>query len=310
MANKAFIVRFFSIVNVLSSVGYILVSRYLANLINCKCSASLLSAQYLTGWLILEFLAYEGNFSRNTKIPIQRRLIVALLLFGQGFLQYSVLMESSIGMLQLTKAFSITTLIIITITSKIKRIGQLSIIHLSLFVVGTFIAFYTDLDFGIVKMLKLTITSFLTSISHVYVSQTITDYGVTGTQLSISCLPFQFMYSIFVSILFETDPIDGFYAHRINLVDIIFILLTCITNVWTQLSEYTIIGETASYNYELLGAFKSLIIIVASYFIFPAESSTIKFILEGVGLILIFLGWYLSVFSKVITIVGNLGYDL
>ncbi|EAX90746.1 hypothetical protein TVAG_092190 [Trichomonas vaginalis G3] len=284
MANKAFLVRFFSTVNVISTVVSMLLLRTIANYNICKLLLTILAFQYLTGWLLLELLAYNGNFSRFTKIPLSCRLFFSGLLFLQDYIQSYVIVETSVGMVQFSKSLGAVTLFIYDYLFKSKKRNTSKLPFLLLFVFGTFIASFKEIEFSLFNLGTIIFACFLSAYTNNYASDLAIECSVSGTQITLSILPFQFIFSIISSILFESNPNNGFYSYQFGLVSIVLIVCSSFTAVWCVLSHYSVIIETSPLHFEFLGAFKTIFTLLLLYFIPGFQKlTTVQYVMQIVG---------------------------
>ena len=116
-------------------------------------------------------------------------------------------------------------------------------------------------------------------------------YELNGQELQLAIAPSEFLIGVIASIIFEARGPDGFLEAKFSRKSVLFILGTCFFAIGVNLSTFSLIGKTSSVSYQVIGHFKTVLLLVFGYIFFPSKWKSSKQMYKAyTGIVIALLG--------------------
>ena len=291
MANKQFVIGFWSTISIASSSILILLLKIFARRIRCKYTSTLIAYHYLATWCVLELAAFSNNIRRTSNVPIRNRIYLAVLVLLSVFFNSSSLEANSVAFYQLAKLFCIPCILVYNSVLKKIKPHKDEISSLSLVILGVAIFTISDMEYSIKGFLFAFLGIVSTAYSQISIQDFEKQYSLSGSELQLVIAPYQFVIALIAATIFNTVGEGNFMTYEFSLLDIVILLGTCFFAVFSNISCFSVIANSSAVTFQVLGHVKTILIITASAFLFPMNIDTIfQKILAVIGAICALIG--------------------
>jgi len=257
--------------SIVSSTSLILVLKQVGKLVKCKYTTTLSTFHFLSTWLILEFIALIGKIRRCDQVPLSKRIILSFLVCTSIVSMNFNLGANSIGFYQMSKLVCIPYMVLHKFFVQKQRFSMSEIFSLAILLLGVALFSVSDVEFNI----KGTIYAIIAILSTTY-NQLMTEdlqkaYSINGPELQLSIAPTEFAIGCVAATVLEGTGEDSFMSSRFSIDAIVYMLLTCVFAVGVNIATFGLIGKTSSVTYQVVGHFKTVLLLVLGYVFFPSK---------------------------------------
>lgn len=287
---------FTGLFNVASSVSIILVNKHLVSTCNFHFILALLSLNFLSTLVFLGGLAHIGFFPVR-HLPFRDRWILSLLGVGTVLTNNASNEANSVGFYQITKLLIIPTVIGIERLSGIRKsYSRETLLSLVVSSTGVAIATVSDFDINLRGTVLAAISVVLTAQYQIWQGSKQHEHGLSAVQIAHSVGMPQCVIGFTSSAILDVlapwikpwmllTP-GGLLEHELRSAwDIFWILACCCIAVGMNISIYVLMGAFGSVAYQVLGQFKTCLVIVLGYIFFDTRVPVTWLLLRfsGVG---------------------------
>jgi len=280
-------------INVFSSVGLVLLNKWIFTVEGFSFGGILTLIHFIITAIGLEICALIRVFEKKY-LPLCSILPLSITFTGFVVLTNLSLKYNSVGFYQLAKVMTTPCIILIqmlfyAMTFPLK-------IHMSLVIilVGVIIVSVTDVQLNFLGAFIAFAGVIITSLYQIWVNTTTTELQVNSMQLlyhqaRLSCI---FLIICFPAIDDMNLLIE--FIHQINFSQICWILISAILAFFVNISTYFIIGNTSPVTYNVVGHFKTCVVLAGGFIIF-----NYPIILRNIGgIVLTLFGVFLYTYFK------------
>ena len=275
MANKQFVIGFWSTISIASSSILILLLKLFARRVRCKYTSTLIAYHYLATWCVLELSAFSNNIRRTSNVPIRHRIYLAVLVLLSVFFNSSSLEANSVAFYQLAKLFCIPGILLYNAFLKKIKPHKDEISSLSLVIFGVAIFTISDMEYSFKGFLYAFLGIVTTAYSQISIQDFEKQYSLSGSELQLVIAPYQFVIALIAATIFNTVGEGNFMTYEFSLLDIVILLGTCFFAVWSNIACFSVIGHSSAIMFQVLGHVKTIVILTAAAFLFPMNIDTI-----------------------------------
>jgi len=281
----------YAVGNVLSSVALVLLNKQVfKGGFNFPMTLSAFHFVFTIGFY--EMLRAAGAFSRpSPDLPQLEKFKVGLAGFASiGFMNLS-LKFNSVGFYQITKLVLAPVTLVINAVAYNKHASPKEKIALCVLLAGVGAATVTDVELRPVGLIFGALAVLSTSIFQIWQNTKQKEFGVSAMQLQSSIATWQSLQSFAVASAVEftcwsgptcSEPtaIDFFRsalgtgdaaAHTVHVLKLV--LGTCFLALAVNFCSFGLIGRTGPITFQVVGHFKTCLVLVGGYIFFPAGGS-------------------------------------
>ncbi|KNC53927.1 solute carrier family 35 [Thecamonas trahens ATCC 50062] len=286
--------------NVASSVGLILINKWLLDFIRLECILFLTGMHLIASWIAVYALIKLGYESYKPMPGLQIARVVASFFFTVAFFNLSLKLNS-VGTYQLSK------LLVTPVTAAMQYVFFRKSVGLdtqaALGVICVCVAFVTTADVTVTMTgVGCSCVAILASATHSLWSKSKpTELGLTTYQLNFHMFPWTAMCFIAASMLVERDPVGQMLGLLQADLDpevagssrVAFMVLTCLMAASLNISSSQLIFYTSPLTYHVVGHFKLILILIFGVLFLnsPVSGTLATGMLGAVGGVV----WYTSI---------------
>jgi solute carrier family 35 protein E3 len=261
--------------NVLSSVGLILTNKVIMGPpFNFIYVFTLTSIHFLVTALTMEIMALVHVFSRSGLTWTSSALMSTACALSVGLMNLSLRLNS-LGFYQLCKLLGIPWLVVVQ--AIVYKMHTSCAIKISLAIILVGIALAT------IKHVHLNILGCIVGLSAVVVAiqfqiwqgRKQREYQLNAMQINhAQALP-TFFVCAFLAIVTEFNSVDqnmSVSSHRWTLTEVKWITLSAVLAACVNLCSYGLIGNTSVITFQVVGHAKTVLILIASYFLYQEQT--------------------------------------
>lgn len=268
-------------VNLFASVSIILVNKQIVSACGFSFIITVLTLNFLTTGAFTEILARRGVFEVK-HLPARDRWLMALLAMLTVLLNNASNEANSVGFYQITKLLIVPTVIFFERLGGVKRSYSRNII-LSLLVaaVGVAVATVSDFQINVRGSILAVLSILLTAKYQMWQGSKQHEHGLSAMQITHSVTWPQALLGTLTSLLLDVSfpfakkalllPSKGLLDHDLQSDHIFWIVACCLVAVVMNISTYGILGKVTPVTYQVLGQFKTCLIIGFGYLFFDAK---------------------------------------
>lgn len=284
-------IPFWICVSIVSSTSLILLLKQVSRAVNCNHTILLSTCHFVATWSFLEILARNDKIKKTNSVPFSKRVNLAFLVVGSIVLMNFNLGANSIGFYQMSKLISIPYMVFHKMVFKHQKFSALELISLAVLIIGVGLFSVSDVEVNFIGTL-FAIAAFLCTVFNQMLTEDYQRiYKVSGQELQLAVVPVQFVFGVICTIAIEAFGEKGFIHYQFTLKQAALMLSTCIFAIGVNLSTFSLIGKTSSVTYQVIGHFKTVLLLVFGYIFFPSKwESTYQMIKAMSGIVIALIG--------------------
>eukprot|EP01101_Sappina_pedata_P007027 TRINITY_DN3629_c0_g1_i1.p1 TRINITY_DN3629_c0_g1~~TRINITY_DN3629_c0_g1_i1.p1 ORF type:complete len:337 (+),score=120.13 TRINITY_DN3629_c0_g1_i1:74-1084(+) len=284
---------FWILINIVSSVSLVLVNKWIFQVEGFSFGAVMTLIHFFVTALGLELCALFSVFEKKP-IPFRSVLMLSASFTGFVVLTNLSLKYNSVGFYQLTKV--LTTPCIIAIQMMFYSMSFPIPIHVSVAVilVGVTIVSVTDIYLNWVGSIIAFSGVLVTSLYQIWANTQQTALGVNSMQLlyhqsRMSCVLLLLTFPAIENLELLNEAVQQMTLHRFS-----WIMTSAILAFFVNLSTFFVIGNTSPVTYNVVGHFKTCVVLFGGFIIFnyPIESRNL------VGIFITLAGVFIYTYFK------------
>jgi len=280
--------------NIAASVGIILVNKQIVSVINFHFILTLLFLNFLTTAVVLSGSVHMELFEPK-HMPSKDRWLVASLAVLTVLLNNASNEANSVGFYQIVKLMIIPTVMFLERLRGVERSYSREIV-LSLLVssCGVAVATVSDFEVNLRGCILAFLSNFVTAQYQIWQSGKQHEHGLSPNQITHSVAWPQAFVGFLGMLLLDVfypgikDNLllrsGGLLEHSFqSSTDILWIVLCCMIAVLMNFSTYRLLGKTSPVTYQVIGQFKTCLIITSGYLIFDIKAPAAWIALRFLG---------------------------
>lgn len=292
-------VAFWICVSICSSTTLVLLLKQVGKRVHCKHTTTLSTFHILATWGFLTILSLLGKVKKTNAVPFWRRVRLASLVVGSIVLMNFNLGANSIGFYQMSKLACIPYTVIHKMIFKHQKFTAFELISLTVLLIGVALFSVSDIEVNFKGTIYAVAAVLCTVFNQMSTEDYQKEYDIVGTQLQLSVAPPEFGVGCIASALIEATGENGFLNARLSIKDILLMLLTCVFAIGVNLSTFSLIGKTSSITYQVVGHFKTVLLLVIGYILFPSKwESKFQMYKAYTGIVIALIGVFMYTKAK------------
>jgi len=295
-------------VNVVVSVGIILVNKQLVAVCGFNFILTTLALNFATTGSCCEILARCKVFQVK-HLPPRDRWLIALMAVCTVLLNNATVEANSVGFYQITKLLIIPTVIMIERLRGIRKTYSRRII-LSLIIasIGVAIATVSDFEINVRGTVLASLSILVTAQYQLWQGSKQHEHGVSAMQITHSVTWPQMLISSGATMIFDVLfptlkkgmllPSHGLLDYKSKSNATLWLVACCCVAVVMNISTYAFLGRTSPVTYQVVGQFKTCLIITLGYVIFDAKVPYSWLMVRFAGVLIAIVGMLAYAITK------------
>ncbi|KAK4774883.1 hypothetical protein SAY86_009818 [Trapa natans] len=283
--------------NVVSSVGIIIVNKALMATYGFSFATTLTGLHFAMTTLMTAVLRWLG-YIQSSHLPLQELLKFVI------FANFSIvgmnvsLMWNSVGFYQIAKLSMIPVSCFLEVALDKVRYSRDTKLSIAVVLLGVGVCTITDVSVNTRGFVAAFIAVWSTSLQQYYVHFLQRKYSLSSFNLLGHTAPAQaaslVLVGPFLDYWMTNKRVD---AYDYNFVSVMFIVLSCIIAVGTNLSQFICIGRFTAVSFQVIGHMKTILVLIMGFIFFGKEGLNLHVV---VGMIIAVIGmiWYGNASSK------------
>ena len=252
------------VTSIFSSTSLILLLKHLGRTLTCKYTVFLSTFHFLATWGFLQILASTGKIKNDKAVSFQKRILLAFLVVGSIVFMNFNLGANSIGFYQMSKLVCVPYMVMHKMLVKHQVFSTFELISLTVLIIGVALFSISDIEVNLVGTIFALAAILCTVYNQMFTEEYQKEYGISGNELQLSIAPIQFVLGCISSVGIEAFGEKGYLHHHFTMKEVILMFLTCVFAVGVNLSTFNLIGTTSSITYQVVGHFKTILLLVLS----------------------------------------------
>lgn len=291
METSRFEVAAWICVSLITSPSLVLLLKKVSTNIHCSHTITVSTFHFLATWFFLECVAFNGKIRRVDNVPLYKRVMLACLVVGSIVLMNFNLANNSIGFYQMSKLVCIPYIVIRKMIVKHQKFSAFELISLAVLLFGVAMFSVSDIEVNFKGTIYAIAAVLCTVYNQMMTEELQKEYQISGQELQLAIAPPEFALGCIASGFLEATGENGFMNALFTIKAISFIMGTCVFAIGVNLSTFSLIGKTSSVTYQVIGHFKTILLLVFGYIFFPSKwKSSAQMIKAYTGIVIALLG--------------------
>lgn len=288
------------ILSIFSSTSLILLLKFVKRNLTCKYTITLSTFHFIATWGLLEVFARFKMITRRNNVPIAKRLLLAFLVMTSIVTMNFNLEYNSIGFYQMSKLCCIPYMIIRNLVMGKAKYTLKELFSLALLLCGVALFSVSDVEVNVIGSIFAIIAVVSTAHNQMMTGELQKEYKINGPELQLTIIPFEFVFGLISSIIFENTGENTFIKTKFNFKIIMNIVGTCTFAVFVNIATFGLIGKTSSVTYQVVGHVKTILLLVFGYIFFPSQWESRQQMIKAIlGIIIALIGVFLYTKIKI-----------
>ncbi|KAK1371396.1 UDP-galactose transporter 2 [Heracleum sosnowskyi] len=283
--------------NVVTSVGIIIVNKALMATYGFSFATTLTGLHFLTTTLMTGILRWLG-YIQPSHLPVSELLKFVL------FANFSIvgmnvsLMLNSVGFYQIAKLSMIPVSCLLEIVLDKMRYSRDTKLSILVVLMGVAVCTVTDVSVNGRGFIAAFIAVWSTAMQQYYVHYLQRKYSLSSFNLLGHTAPVQaaslLLIGPFLDYLLTNKKV---YEFDFNIASAMFLSLSCIIAIGTNLSQFICIGRFTAVSFQVLGHMKTILVLILGFLFFGKEGLNIQVVI-GMLIAIVGMVWYGNASSK------------
>lgn len=268
--------------NAATSISLVLVNKWIFVRYQLHSGTALTAWHFIVTWLGLELCATLGMFTKKI-IPIRQMMGLCLSFCGFVVITNLSLVFNSVGFYQMAKVMTTPTIVVIQTLFYNKTFSNPIKLSLAVTCFGIIYASVHDVQLNLLGTLLAAFGVIVTSFYQIWVGTRQRELDVNSMQLLHNQAPISaFMLLFFVPLL---DDVAELRTYDWNTEVLFTIFVSGALAFGVNLSTFLVIGKTSPIAYNVLGHFKTCLILIMGFILFgyPIDMRNITGILVALA---------------------------
>ncbi|KAI9204379.1 triose-phosphate transporter family-domain-containing protein [Polychytrium aggregatum] len=251
--------------NIVSSVGIVMTNKWVFKGLKFEFGTLLTVVHFVVTFIGLEICAMFKVFERK-RIPIAKMIPISACFCGFVVLTNLSLQHNTVGFYQISKV--LTTPCVVLIQTIFYNMKFSTVIKLAVIVtcVGVVITSFTDVEVNFIGTVYAMTGVVVTSLYQILIGTKQRELEVNSMQLLYYQAPLSaLMLLLAVPFL---DDMHKLRAYSMSIEALSMILLSGFMAFFVNLSIFLVIGKTSAVAYNMVGHFKTCIILITGFTVF------------------------------------------
>ncbi|KAK1403878.1 UDP-rhamnose/UDP-galactose transporter 6 [Heracleum sosnowskyi] len=283
--------------NVVTSVGIIIVNKALMATYGFSFATTLTGLHFLTTTLMTGVLRWMG-YIQPSHLPVSELLKFVL------FANFSIvgmnvsLMLNSVGFYQIAKLSMIPVSCLLEVVLDKIRYSRDTKLSILVVLMGVAVCTVTDVSVNGRGFIAAFVAVWSTAMQQYYVHYLQRKYSLSSFNLLGHTAPVQaaslLIIGPYLDYLLTHQKV---YAFDFNMASAMFLSLSCLIAIGTNLSQFICIGRFTAVSFQVLGHMKTILVLVLGFLFFGKEGLNIQVV---IGMLIAIVGmiWYGNASSK------------
>ena len=265
----------------------------------CNYTYTLSTCHFFGTWVFLTILHLTGKINKPSNVPLYKRVLLAFLVMSSIVSMNFNLAFNSIGFYQMSKLCAVPYMIVWNyLVNKIHYSYQ-ELLSLFILLIGVALFSVSDVELNLKGFITAIIAVLTTAHNQMYTNQYQKEYKINGPELQLCIMPYEFSFGFLCSIIFEISTKNSFLYADYTVHTVFLALGTIFFAIGVNVATFGLIGKTSSITYQVVGHFKTVLLLVLGYIFFPSPfESTSQMIRAISGIVLALLGVFLYTIVK------------
>ncbi|KAL8110453.1 UDP-rhamnose/UDP-galactose transporter 6-like [Apium graveolens] len=283
--------------NVVTSVGIIIVNKALMATYGFSFATTLTGLHFLTTTLMTGVLRWLG-YIQPSHLPVSELLKFVL------FANFSIvgmnvsLMLNSVGFYQIAKLSMIPVSCLLEVVLDKIRYSRDTKLSILVVLMGVAVCTVTDVSVNSRGFIAAFVAVWSTAMQQYYVHYLQRKYSLSSFNLLGHTAPVQaaslLLIGPFLDYLLTNKKV---YEFDFNIASAIFLSLSCIIAIGTNLSQFICIGRFTAVSFQVLGHMKTILVLILGFLFFGKEGLNIQVVI-GMLIAIVGMVWYGNASSK------------
>lgn len=284
--------------SILSSTSLILCLKQASKSLCCSFIYTLSSIHFLFTWGALELFRLQGKIKKNETLPQSKQWILASLVLTSIISMNFNLKTNSVGFYQMSKLVCIPYMIIYNFLFKSQKYSLQALLSLATLLFGVGLFSISDVELNFLGVIYALIAIVSTAHNQMFTGEYQKEFGINGPELQLLTAPKQLIIGSVCSLVLEFLGPKNIFKNEWTLWNLLFLFGTCLFAIGVNVSTFQLIGRTSSITYQVVGHFKTILLLVFGFIFFPTPwESTFSMIRAYAGVVIALVGvfWYSAV---------------
>ena len=261
--------------NVSSSVGLILTNKIIMRPpFNFTYVFTLTSIHFLATTITMELMALAQLFNR-TRLPWTASALMSMTCALSVGLMNSSLKINSLGFYQLCKLLGVPWLVFVQAVIYKTHTSHAIKMSLTIILIGIALATIKYVYMSLIGCIVGLAAVIVTVQFQIWQGQKQHEYQLNALQINhAQALPTFFVCTV-LAIIIEFNNVDSntsIVSHKWPPTEIKWILLSAVLAACVNLCSYGLIGNTSTITFQVVGHAKTILVLIASYFLFEEQA--------------------------------------
>lgn len=287
------------VINVFTTVAIVLTNKYLVSVGGFPFMVVLSGIHFVFTSIGCHVLLRLGFFEHKDA-PLMGVIPVAMgSCLSVGFMNLN-LAQNTVGFYQVTKLLCIPVTILMEYLMFKSVVSQTAVFSLGVLLVGVGIATVSDVGLNFLGCIYALLAILATVMGQIFTKSTQQSLKLDSMQLLHHAAPIVFTGMFMMAPVFDqvlppsSGPDHSLVAlvreRRLDAVMVALILMSCVFALGVNISNYMVIGQTSPITYQVVGHFKTILILVGGWLFFEKETNLKN--LFGVAVAVVGMVWY------------------
>ncbi|KAK9747908.1 hypothetical protein RND81_02G022600 [Saponaria officinalis] len=283
--------------NAATSVGIIIVNKALMATYGFSFATTLTGLHFIATTLMTVILRWLG-YIQPSHLPVLE-LIKFMIFANFSIVGMNVsLMWNSVGFYQIAKLSMIPVLCLFEIVFDNIRYSRDTKLSIAVVLMGVSVCTVTDVSVNTRGFVAASIAVWSTALQQYYVHFLQKKYSLSSFNLLGHTAPAQAVTLIFIGPFLDYWLTNKrINAYKYSMSSVMFITLSCIIAIGTNLSQFICIGRFTAVSFQVLGHMKTILVLILGFIFFGKEGLNIQVVL-GMLIAVVGMIWYGIASSK------------
>eukprot|EP00698_Gefionella_okellyi_P019994 TRINITY_DN6217_c0_g1_i1.p1 TRINITY_DN6217_c0_g1~~TRINITY_DN6217_c0_g1_i1.p1 ORF type:complete len:296 (-),score=53.33 TRINITY_DN6217_c0_g1_i1:116-1003(-) len=263
MSSTTLVVATGIALNIVSSVGCVLVNKYLFVEYSFAFATVLTCFHYLSNWFFLH-IARQFNAFEVKDLPFRQLAVLAVMNSGSVVFLNLSLQLNSVGFYQITKLMVIPTTMLMQIAFEGQRFSMPTVLSIITLIVGVALATISEVRTQILGSAFAVLGVICTARSQIMTGTLQKEHKVNNVQLLYRVAPI--MAAMLAPVAPFLDYVSNnniwFFDYRWSMEAFAVLFSTCILALGVNYTVYLLVGKTSPVSFQVVGTAKTTMTLV------------------------------------------------
>jgi solute carrier family 35 protein E3 len=294
------------VVNVFTTVAIVLTNKYLVSVAGFPFMVTLSGVHFVFTSLGCHMLLKLGFFEHKEAPLLGVLPVAAGSCLSVGFMNLN-LAKNTVGFYQVTKLLCIPVTILMEYVMFRSSVSRTVVLSLVVLLVGVGIATISDVGLNVIGSVYAVAAILATVMGQIFTKSTQQNLKLDHMQLLHHASPIVFTGMFMMAPVFDdvfppmsSGPdqslVSRFREGTVSVFVLTVIFASCVFALGVNISNYMVIGQTSPVTYQVVGHFKTMLVLISGWMFFEKETNLKN--LFGVSVAVVGMVWYSHVKQK------------